>query len=181
MIPPEVFGNVLRSVRGQQRQLTFRQLRQARTKIGEEQLVILRGQQCQNISVILLQMLKKMQKCSIGAVAIENMPMVMSLRTCGIEYVAKEFFAEFLQQIILRFKMCVKGGSAHICLLNDLPYRDLGKILMRQKLGKCVKNRFSCFSLPSVHIFLHTFFRFCSIMNNRGAPYVAIGIEAGTI
>ena len=89
--------------------------------------------------------------------------MVAALRLGGIENVAEKLPTQLLQQVFLRFKVGVKGGSTHIGLVDDLPDGDLGEILLLKQLGKGCEDGFPCFSLASVHSYLHTFFRICSV------------------
>lgn len=71
-----------------------------------------------------------------------------------VDDMPEQFFTQGFQQIILRFKMSIKGRSSHIGCVNNLLHRDLIVMLLRKQLCKCGENRISCFLLPSVHIFL---------------------------
>jgi len=113
--------------------------------------------------VVCLQMAEQVQKNRVGRIAGEEMPVVAGRAARPVENMAEEVFAERLQQLILGFEVRVKGGTAHIRLRNDLAHGDLPEILVGKKSDQCGKDRLPCFSLPSVHECLRTFFRNCSV------------------
>lgn len=151
MIFPERIGNTAAFARLEQRKLALDQKLQIASKISQEQLVVPGGQQSQNIVVIFLQMLQKMQKGCIGAAAIKNMPVLLLVVLC-VEYMAKQLLAKFLQQKIFGLKMRIESGPADISAVYDLAYGDLIKVPLGEQLGKCVKYGFPGFSLASVHM-----------------------------
>jgi hypothetical protein len=66
-----------------------------------------------------------MQKYGIRPLAGKNMLVPVLLTACSIKNMTEKLLTKGFQQKILGLKMGIKGGSAHICLLNDLTDGDL--------------------------------------------------------
>ena len=66
---------------------------------------------------------------STDPISLKDMP-VLSVFTYGIKDMAKQFLAQFLQQKILCFKMCIKGCPADIGGGNNLPHGNVFKIFL---------------------------------------------------
>ena len=74
-------------------------------------------------------MRQQVKKSAIGCTALENMSVPLPLISVRIENMAEQVCAQFLQKIVLRFKVGVKGCPAHIRPLNDLAHGDPAEIL----------------------------------------------------
>lgn len=149
---PEGVGDVGAFVGGEQGELAFYEKLQVAAEIAQEQLVVWGGQQHQNVIVVLLQVAQQVEKHGVGAVAVEDMLMVVGV-LLSVEDMAEQFFAKLLQQIIFRFKMGIEGGSAYICFFNDFSNGDMIEILLGEQVCEAPENGFTGFSLPSVHGF----------------------------
>ena len=119
--------------------------------------------------IIVLKMPHKMQIYRLRYITFKYPIM---FRTAGfrLKNVIEQFAAQCAKQIVLRFKMCVKCCSAHICPDKDLPNRDLMIPFLRKQVDKRPEDRTSGFSLSSVHISPYTFpnlFR-----NEQSAKYI---------
>lgn len=110
----------------------------------------------EDVVVILLQMLEKMQKYRFRSVAFKNVAVTGLLTAGGIKNMAEQFLAQLLQQGVLGFKMRIKGCPAHICPFYDLTNSDAIVVPAGKQVGKGGKNCFSGFSLASVHKVPHT-------------------------
>ena len=154
-----------------QGKMTFRQLLQVGPEVPQKQLVVLGGQKGENMVVVLLQMLKKVQKNRIRSFAVKNVPMAVFLALC-VKYMAKQFFTIFLQQKILGFKMGIEGGSAHIRPVDNFTDSDVTKIFFGKQLRKGAENGLPCLSLTSVHRVLRTISEKCSVTNEGKDSYI---------
>ena len=110
-------------------------------------------------------MLNQMQENGIRAIAVKNMSVMMTRVMFSIENMAEQFFAEFLQKIILGFKVRVKGGSSHIRPVDNFSHRNLAEIFFGKQLRKGVKNSLPGFSLASIH--MHSPYNFCYLFSNE--------------
>ena len=112
--------------------LCLNQLCQAGFEILQKKLVILTDQQIQKMVVILLNVLKQMQKNRFRCITFKNMPVMTSACIRCVEDMTKQLLAEGFQKMILGFKMGIKGRSANIGLLDDLSDGDPAYILLGQ-------------------------------------------------
>ena len=110
--------------------LAFHQRLQIVPEISQEQFVVLRSQQYQNVVVVFADMLKQMQKHRVCAVALEYMLMSVFFVVFCVEYMAEQFFTKGFQKIILCFKMGIESGSADVRVGNDLANGYLTKIFL---------------------------------------------------
>jgi hypothetical protein len=138
----------------------------------QKQAVVLPGQQQKDVVIIFLQMLDQVQKHGFWRVTVKNMLVMGIAFSCRIKNVAEQLFAKGLQKEVLCFKMGVKSGSADVGGGDNLTDSDLAELFLRQKLCKCSKNSFPGFSLPTIHNFLRTFFKICSVWNRGRISYV---------
>ena len=111
-------------------QLTCNQLLQICFEIPQKQLVILPGQQLQNVIVIVLQMPEQMEKHPIRRVAGKNMSVVDMNITYRVKNMAEKLLSKLFEQELLCFKMGIEGRSAHIRPLDDLTHGDLSEFLL---------------------------------------------------
>ena len=115
---------------------------------------------------------KQLQYCRRGSITLKNMSVLFPASTDRVKDVAKKLTAKLLEQKILAFKMSVKGCSANVSSLYYLGNGDLIEMLLGKKLSKRLKYRLSRLFLPSVHIFLRTVSRICSVLNDQNKVYV---------
>ena len=172
MADPIAFRQFFRLSVCENRQLGCHQILKITTEVLQKQIVILAGQQLEDLIIISLQMPEQMQKHRLAGSAIKNMVMVRTFFQSIIKNMAEKLLAQSLEQIVLGFKMGIEGGSTYIGPLDNLPYRDLPKILLGQQFNKGAKNSISGFSLPSVHRFLRTFLRNCSVSYNTAQLHI---------
>ena len=92
--------------------------------------------------VIILQMLKQVQKNRVRTVAVENMSMSAPAVVLRVEYMAEQLPAKLFQQGILGFKMGVKGGPANIRSFYNFSNRYLIKVLLGKGFRKGTKDGF---------------------------------------
>ena len=101
--------------------------------------------------VIFRQMLQQMTEDGFRRISFGIQSMGMRTVHGTVHDMAEQLFTQFLQQIILCLKMCIKGTAADICKVNDLLHRDIFKSLSLQQAAECLENRCSCLLLTSVH------------------------------
>ena len=96
VIYPKGFGQALRLLLLKCRHLRLYKYFQILPEIFQEGLVIFANEQIQYIMVVLLQMLKKVQKHRRRRIAVKNMSVLLAACVCRVEYMAKKLLAKLL-------------------------------------------------------------------------------------
>jgi hypothetical protein len=58
------------------------------------------------------------------------MPVIVGVIPGSVENVAEQLLAQFLQQVVLGFKMGIEGGSADISPVDDVRHGDLMDVFL---------------------------------------------------
>lgn len=134
--------------------LGYDQRPQVGFEVFHKNLIVFRGQELQNISVVFLQVPHQMQKHGVRLTAAGIMIMSVGQAHSRVDDMPEQFLAQGFQQRILRLKMGIEGCSSHIGYINNLLHGDLIVLLLGKQLRKSGENCILRFSLPSVHVCL---------------------------
>ena len=80
--------------------------------------------------VVVLQMLKQMQKCRFGTITLENMVMLRFGGLLRVNDMAEKLFAQIVKKIVFGFKMCIERGTSYVGAFNDLSNSNSMKLLL---------------------------------------------------
>ena len=104
-----------------------------------------------------------MQKYGIRRRCVAAVDVPVGVTHCGVDDVTEQLLAQVLQKIVLGLKMRVKRGAADIGCVDDLLYGDPVIRPLFKQARECAEYGVSRFSLASVHAFLHTNSKKCSV------------------
>ena len=119
-------------------------------EVLEEQVAALAGEDADDVLLAVPQMVQDVGEDCLGGTAGEGKIMGTLHHQAAGNDVCKNVGAQLLEQIVLGLEVGVKGGAAHVGLVNDVLYGDLAVTLPGQELAERAEDRRPGFLLPSV-------------------------------